>query len=316
MVGTPFPSGQPDADRRASFAETLVHLGDLAGALEVLSGALDLAPGWAAGWFRLGELHEMAGDRVAAMAALDRAVTADPRDPLGAGLKRDLLSGQAVSETMPPAFVELLFDQYAPRFEASLVDRLGYCGPAWILHELDRTGFGRAARALDLGCGTGLAGEVLRPRCDWLEGYDLSGGMLAEAQAKGLYDQLEKRDIATLDLGPARYDLIVAADVFIYLGALERIIGWCAGSLAPGGRLAFTVELGEAPVTLRESRRFAHSRSYVAGLMQDAGFGAVQLAEGVLRQDRGAGIVALCVVAGHSAFSYDREGDGETEALA
>ena len=31
---------------------------------------------------------------------------------------------------MPQAYVQTLFDQYAPQFEASLVDDLGYRGPA------------------------------------------------------------------------------------------------------------------------------------------------------------------------------------------
>ena len=31
---------------------------------------------------------------------------------------------------MPQAYVQALFDQYAPRFEASLVGDLGYRGPA------------------------------------------------------------------------------------------------------------------------------------------------------------------------------------------
>ena len=106
----------------------------------------------------------------------------------------------------PPAFVELLFDQYAPRFERSLVDKLAYRGPALILERLQANGFTRAQRALDLGCGTGLMGEVLRPLCTRLEGIDLSGEMLRQARAKGIYDRLEKADIAALDLGAERAD--------------------------------------------------------------------------------------------------------------
>ncbi|WP_353474455.1 methyltransferase domain-containing protein [Salipiger sp. H15] len=294
----------------------MAHLGDYAGAIEALRGAMELVPGWAAGWFRLGEYYETAGETEAAAEAWDRAVAADPRDPLGAGLRRDLLRGVPVAESMPPAFVELLFDQYAPRFERSLVGKLGYRGPALLLEALRGQGFERAANALDLGCGTGLMGEVLRPFCDRLEGYDISAGMLGEAAAKGVYDALEKRDIGVMAPILPRYDLIVAADVFIYLGALERVIGWCAGALAPGGRLAFTLELGEAPVQLRESRRFAHSRDYVQGLLDEAGFGSSQLTECVLRQDRGEDVAALLVTAQAQVRVLDREGDGETEVLA
>ena len=315
MLGTSFPCGDPIAERRAGFAETLAHLGDFGGAIEALRGAMDLVPGWAAGWFRLGEYFEAVGEMDAAAEAWDRAVVADPRDPLGAGLRRDLLRGVPVVESMPPAFVELLFDQYAPRFERSLVDKLNYRGPELLLAALRAQGFERAAHALDLGCGTGLMGELLRAQCARLDGFDISSGMLTEAASKGAYDQLEKRDIAEMAAILPRYDLIVAADVFIYLGALERVIGWCAGALAPGGHFAFTLELGDAPVQLRESRRFAHSRDYVTGLLAEAGFTGVALTDCVLRQDRGQDVAALLVAARAPVRVFDREGDGEAEAL-
>jgi predicted TPR repeat methyltransferase len=316
MAGSVFSSGDLTADRRASFAETLAHLGDLAGAIETLSGALELAPGWAAGWFRLGEFMELSGEIEGACQAWDKAVQADPSDPLGAGLKRDLARRVPVAEAMPPAFVELLFDQYAPRFERSLVEKLGYRGPEILMDALRLAGRTQFGSVLDLGCGTGLMGTVLRPVSARLEGYDISDGMLVEADRKGIYDVLDKRDIARLDVTERRYDLIVAADVFIYLGALERVIGWCAGSLAEGGVLAFTVELGDAPVQLRESRRFAHSQAYVEGLLAEAGFGSMRLMPCVIREDRGVAIDGLAVVAGSLSLRHDREGDGDLMAFA
>lgn len=308
MVGKPFPSGHPLADRRAAYAETMAHLGDIPVAIEVLAGALTLAPNWAAGWFRLGEFFEMVGAKVEAADAWRKAQAADPSDPFGAGLKLDLMRDVPVTESIPAAFVELLFDQYAPRFEKSLVDKLDYRGPALLLSALQADGFTHAAQALDLGCGTGLMGEALRPFSDWLGGIDISQGMLDEAAAKGIYDDLTKHDLGALAPSATSYDLIVAADVFIYLGALEQIIGWIAGALAPKGRLAFTIERGTAPFELRESRRFAHSPAYVTELLEAAGFHAIRLQDCVLRQDRGADIEALCVVAsrGKVAPSTDR----------
>ena len=217
---------------------------------------------------------------------------------------------------MPPAFVELLFDQYAPGFDAALVNRLGYRGPQIIMQRLLAGGFTRAARVLDLGCGTGLAGEVLRPRADWLEGFDLSAGMLAIANAKATYDALEKYDIAQLSPGSRQYDLIVAADVFAYIGALGGVIGWCHASLAPGGILAFTVEAAaadEPPVILRESRRFAHAQDYMETLLTNAGFDAMDISECVVRQDRGCDIRSLCVVASLAQVRGHRESDGEAQ---
>jgi predicted TPR repeat methyltransferase len=305
MSGTFFPSGDLAADRRAGFAEQMAHLGDFAAAIDIMQQALELVPGWAAGWFRLGEFFRSVGEDNAAIDAWNRAVAADPADPLGAGINRDLLRRVPITESLPPAFVETLFDQYAPRFERSLVERLDYRGPEMVMYALQSAGFRHAACAIDLGCGTGLMGAQLRPNCDWLAGYDISQGMLSEAAAKGDYDLLEKRDIATQDRAPDSADLIVAADVFIYLGALERVVGWCVDALRPGGYLAFTVELGDEPVALQDSRRFTHSRAYIEGLLADAGLVTPRLQEVVLRYDRGAPVQSLIVTARRAGLAVD-----------
>jgi predicted TPR repeat methyltransferase len=317
MVGKLFASGDLHADRRAEFAKTLADHGDLDGAVDVLQGALDLVPSWAAGWFRLGEYLERAGDPKGAARAWDRAVELKPEDPFGAGLRRDLLRDQPLSDTMPPAFVEMLFDQYAPRFEASLLDHLDYQGPTLISEALQVRSGATVQRALDLGCGTGLIGPVLRPHCDHLTGIDLSQAMLDEAHAKGLYDMLEKADIQELPILGGQYGLIVASDVFNYLGALERIIAWCAASLSADGTLIFTVEQArDSDVTLRETRRFAHGREYVTDLLQTAGFGVIEIRDVILRKDRGVDVHGFCVVAGGPNAQVRRQGDGEAQLPA
>lgn len=317
MVAKLFASGDGRVDRRAECAETFAHLGDLDAAVQVLQGALDLAPDWAAGWFRLGEYQERLGDDAAAARAWERAMALDPDDPLGAGLRRDLLRAEPLSDRMPPAFVEMLFDQYAPRFETALLDRLDYRGPQVIAEALALAGPQRVDHALDLGCGTGLVGAVLRPHCAALTGIDLSQAMLDEAQAKGVYDRLDKADIQDMPIAPHRYGLIAASDVFNYIGALERVIGWCVASLAPGGVLIFTVERGDArDVALRQTRRFAHGRSYVEDVLRSAGFASVTIRDVVLRQDRGADVQAYCVTAHAPVTGGRRLGDGEAQMAA
>ena len=318
MAALRFSSGDPAADRRADYAEQFAARGDVEAAIEVLAGALELVPGWAAGWFRLGEFQEMAGQIEAAASAWDRAVALDPEDACGASLKRDLARATPLVESMPPAFVELLFDQYAPRFDAALVNGLGYRGPEILMQRIAASGFTAAQDVLDLGCGTGLMGEAIRAFAGRLEGMDISARMLAEARAKGIYDALQKRDIARLEAGPERYDLIVAADVFAYIGALEGVIGWCRSALKAGGVLAFTVEAGgdDDEVVLRESRRFAHGRGYLAALLARAGFDGVDITECVVRQDRGENIASLAVVASLAPVRHDRAGDDEAQLFA
>lgn len=308
MSVTRLSSGRFDVDRRLQYAEGCAAVGDISAAVEILRDAMSLVPDWAPGWFRLGEWHEALGQIDEASDAWDRALRADPADRMGAGLKRDLLRRVPVAETLPAAFVEALFDQYAPRFEASLRDKLGYRAPEKLVEALPSRRFDRV---LDLGCGTGLVAEVLGDRAGWIGGYDLSQGMLDLAAAKGLYNRLRKHDVTRLKLGRARYDLIVAADVFNYIGALERVVAWCAGSLRPGGVLAFTVERGDDAVMLRDSRRFAHSADYLMGLLGDAGLCSVRLKDVVLRQDRGVDVIGLIVVAERAPSTVDRLCDGD-----
>ncbi|MCV2876388.1 methyltransferase [Rhodobacteraceae bacterium XHP0102] len=309
-----FSSGDAAADRRAAFAETLAHLGDAAGAVEALRAALDLVPNWAAGWYRLGEYHEASGEVALALSAWKTTLALDPSDPFGAAMKSDLIARkEPITDRMPAAFVETLFDQYAPRFERALRGGLGYRAPEMIAEGLRASGFVMAASTLDLGCGTGLMGQVIRPLTAQLTGYDLSSAMLAEAQEKGCYDYLQKCDIAELPLMGPRYDLILAADVFNYIGALEQVIGWCADALYPQGRLGFSVEAGAAPLRLMPSRRFAHSQSYIRDLLEQAGFAHVQIRPGTIRQDRGVAVAGLIVLASRAAIVQDRKDDDTSE---
>jgi predicted TPR repeat methyltransferase len=299
-------SGDLRADRRLAFAEGLLAGGEAAAAAELMAQTMGLVPEWAAGWLRLGEMAEAAGQTPLAIEAYQRASELDPADALGAALRRDLLRKVPVIERMSSAYVEGLFDDYAHRFDQSLVGKLGYRGPEIVARCLP----GRLGRVLDLGCGTGLMGAAIRDRALFLEGWDISSAMLRQAKAKKVYDHLDKRDLNTLEIGEARWDTILAADVVIYIGALERLVGWVAGSLAPGGIFAFTVESfsGEG-FALGEARRYAHSESYLRQLLDQAGFTAVTIRRDTLRTDRGQPVEALVVSAKAPALKLGRTGE-------
>ena len=64
----------------------------------------------------------------------------------------------------PPDYVEGLFDDYSDEFDAHLVGVLGYRGPQPAGREPARAAERRFASVLDLGCGTGLCGPLLKPR--------------------------------------------------------------------------------------------------------------------------------------------------------
>ena len=121
--------------------------------------------------------------------------------------------------------------------------------------------------ALDAGCGTGLCGEWLRTTARRLVGVDLSEGMLAQAKARGCYDELLADELTHhLQERPAAYDLIVAADTLNYFGVLDDVFASAAAALRPGGLLAFTLEQGSAADTdwsLQPHGRYCHSEDYL-----------------------------------------------------
>ncbi len=96
--------------------------------------------------------------------------------------------------------------------------------------------------------------------------------MLRKARAKGVYDRLEKADLQAFAYDGEKADLVTAADVFMYVGALEGIMKTVAGMLAPDGLFAFSVEklAGDGDFALQPSRRYAHSEAYVRGGVSQA----------------------------------------------
>jgi len=303
MAETPRPlprsSGDMLADRRADYAEMLFGSGDHAAAAELMMGALELAPGWALGWFRLGEFHEAAGALDPAAQAWRMTLKLDPIDRPGAALKLALI-GQAPAPAAPPsAFVEALFDQYAPSFDASLVEKLSYRVPDLLFEAVRGLGPERFRLAVDLGCGTGLMGERLRPIADRLVGYDISAAMLKKAEAKGVYDRLEKADLQNFDGTGMEANLVTAADVLMYLGALDGLMDRLPAMLAAGGLFAFSVEAHDGPedFVLRPSRRYAHGEAYVRRVLAGR-LTVLEMERHVIRMDRNEPIEGLIVVAG------------------
>lgn len=289
-------SGDPIADRRASYAEALAAEGAFAEAAEVLTQTMELVPGWAAGWANLGRYREELGDIEGAIAAWRRSAELDSMGIYGAALK--LVAHGVASQADRGLYVEALFDDYAGRFERSLVDRLDYRAPRELMEMIAGAGREAGGTAYDLGCGTGLMGRELRSTVRRLEGVDLSEAMLAEARRKGIYDKLVKADLTEF-LGQAEpAELITATDVLNYVGPLSPVLSAVHDRLVTGGLFAFSLELhdGFEPVKLRTSLRYAHNGAAAQVACLAAGFEVVAKRETVLRRDRGAPVMGLLLV--------------------
>jgi predicted TPR repeat methyltransferase len=298
-------SGDLIADRRYGFGRDLAARGDLSAAADLFAQAVEAAPGFAAAWFALGEAKAKLGDGSGAATAFREALRIDPRDRQGAALHLARLGAADPATAMSPSYVRAVFDQYAPRFDDALVEGLAYRGPQRLLELVSRarapfpvTGFDAM---LDLGCGTGLAGAAFRTQVRHLTGLDLSAGMIAQARAKGIYDRLETGELveflAAERAARRRYDLVIAADVFVYLFDLAPVARAVADVLSPEGLFAFTVEThGGDGVELGDKLRYRHGAAHVRAAVAGGPLQLVELAPVATRIESGAEVPGLLAV--------------------
>ncbi|MBA2965473.1 MULTISPECIES: methyltransferase domain-containing protein [Ramlibacter] len=261
-------------------------------ALQAVERATTLAPAAGLGWSLRGDLLRELGRPADAIAAHERA--------LALGFEPELqryylaaLRGDSVPPAPPTAYVRQLFDSYAGEFDQHLVQALGYRAPQLLVDGLQGRRF---QAALDLGCGTGLCAPLLRPIAQRLDGIDLSPNMVRQARARGLYDEVVEADLAPhLAATPRRYDLLLAADVFIYVGDLEAVFAGAARVLEDGGAFCFSVEAADEQerLVLRRSLRYAHSEGYIRTLADRHGFDLRATARHPLRIDQGQPLAGL-----------------------
>ena len=315
-----FSSGDVIADRRAGYAKMLAEGGDHAAAAELMVQALEITPEWTAGWDLLGQYAEKAGDIAGAISAWRHLEALDDDGVFGAGLKLAAHGAGVAGEGTAVSYVEALFDQYAPKFEAALVDKLGYRVPdmlnEMVQAEMARLGIAGFSRALDLGCGTGLMGERLRGKASYLEGIDVSAAMIAETARKGIYDSLHKAElVAALNARRADTDLVTAADVFIYCGAIQPVLAAMVPAMQPGGLAAFSLEAhdGPEPHFLRPSLRYAHGIDATRDALLLAGLEILRFETAVLRFDRGAPITGMLIVVRKPMLELSPANDGHSD---
>jgi predicted TPR repeat methyltransferase len=213
------------------------------------------------------------------------------------------LGAAAVPDAAPRSYVEGLFDDYAPDFDWHLCHGLGYRTPELLVSALMRRRGTAQADIVDLGCGTGLCGPLLRPFARSLAGVDLSRCMVDLAGQRGCYDTLAQAEaIEYLKLRRASFDMVVAADVLPYIGDIRPLLDAALGALRGGGWLAVSVERHEGEgFTLNPTRRYSHGSSYVASALATAGFEVEAMVSATLRMNAGASAKGLLVVACRNA---------------
>lgn len=243
--------------------------------------AVRLRPDFVKAHHNLGRLLMAQGDKAGAIESFEQILRFKP-DHTVAHYMLSTLGAAPVPSAAPSDYVAGLFDDYAGRFDRHLVEGLQYRIPEYLRTALGSELGQGAARfdVLDLGCGTGLCGALFRDLASRLTGVDLSARMIEKAHERGVYDELHRADITTfLQESGRSYDLILAADVFVYVGALDRLFAACSAALNPGGYFAFSVEAADDSATylLRPTGRYAQSSRYIRALarsqaLQEIGF--------------------------------------------
>ncbi|MRD49417.1 tetratricopeptide repeat protein [Caenimonas koreensis DSM 17982] len=274
-------------------AMALAELGKPRDALAAIERALAINPKLGAAWTLRGTVLRDLGDAAGAVQSYRTAI-AHGADSELLGFYIAGIEGSATPDAPPPQYVQSLFDHYADGFEKHLVEVLKYQAPQVLAAGLARAGR-RFECALDLGCGTGLCGVLLRESVRHLDGVDLSPNMVRQAQARGVYDEVTEADIVVFlrDVA-AHYDLVIAADVFIYVGALESAFARVAAAMKPGGVFCFSVEAQAArDLVLRRSFRYAHSAAYIERLAAANGFDIQSVEQHAVREDQRVPIAGL-----------------------
>jgi predicted TPR repeat methyltransferase len=302
-------------------ATALLQLGRFADALPAFDRLLARNGDVVEAWFRRGQTLERLERRGEALASFERVLALDPtrfdawsgrgtllrelgrldaaadafREALRHGADPELhgyylasVAGGAAPPAAPRDYVQALFDDYAESFEQHLVAGLRYRAPSRLVDELIALGRGPHRNALDIGCGTGLCGPLLRPLAERLTGLDLAPRMLAKAGTLGVYDALVHADaLDHLRDTDARFDLVVATDVFIYIGDLAPLFAAVRAAM-DRGVFCFTVEAlapGSGDYQLQPSLRYAHAESYVRRLAEAHGFAPIAVGHGAVRED-------------------------------
>lgn len=239
-------------------------------------------------------LFNMIGGCYASLGQLDKAIRhyeralaikpdyAVPQHMLNA------LTGNKSTEP-PKEYVKNLFDDFAERFDDSLVQKLDYKLPFLmkeLILKLDSTR-NKFKKVIDLGCGTGLSGKGLRDISENLTGIDLSRNMVAIARELEVYDHLIEGDIVdTLCTSTEKYDLFIALDVFIYVGELTNFFKTVRDCCNKNAFFIFSIETQTGDgYSLLKSARYSHSEEYILKTASD-GFKLIESQEVSLRKER------------------------------
>jgi predicted TPR repeat methyltransferase len=282
---------KPDyGDAHNNLGNVLKALGERQKAQASFAQALACSPVNPDTLYNLGVLCGETGDHAEAGRYLQLCLEQDPADSRGARVLLAHLGAAHAPPHTPPAHLVKLYDVRAQFWDREDT----YFGAQLVGGALRDHAAGDRLDILDIGCGTGLVGALVRPLARRLDGVDLSPAMLEKAQAKSVYDGLDQADfLSAMSQRANSYDAVLGAAVLIHFGDLVSIFQAARACLRPNGLFVFTLfSLASdenfavsANYRLAQSGCFAHSDSYVRQLAKDCGLAVETLRDVVHEHD-------------------------------
>lgn len=296
--GSEISARELTATELANLAKRLGDIGNVQTGYLCAKKVVEMQPENANAWYRLGDFAQCLGRRDEARIAYQKYFEVNPDD----GEIEHLLI--ALRDDAPPPrasdrAILHIYKSFAESYESRMLDDLKYAGPQRIEDALKAViGEKTEMTVLDLGCGSGLSGVMIRPRAARLTGVDLSPEMLERARARGIYDRLEQGEItAWLDSHDETFDLILSCDCLIYFGDLTTITRMAARRLPPGGVFVLSMERGgKYPYFLSDTGRYTHHPDHVREVAKAAGLTLMQLNEAFLRWEYAEEVMGLYAV--------------------
>ncbi len=269
-----------------AYGRCQLRLNSVESALRAFDRAVAVSPSMAQAWSERGGLLRELNRLEEAALCFEKALSLGA-DPVVHDYYLAAVRGTGAPAAPPRQYVEALFDEYASDFHEHLVEELQYQAHESLVGPLVRSAR-RYEVVLDLGCGTGLCGKLIHPLAETVNGVDVSNAMLEQARQLGVYNELAHADLISFLAETSRKaDLVLAADVFIYVGELSAVFQSVRSILNPTGCFAFTVERTEQQdVQLLPSLRYRHSEKYVRQLAQAHGFSVRDFFTAPLRYDQ------------------------------
>jgi predicted TPR repeat methyltransferase len=224
-----------------------------------------------------------------------------PEDPIAKHMLASL-GGSKIPSRADDQYIKQTFDEFANSFD-NILAKLNYKAPELVSARLNQMFDGKSSKIdiLDLGCGTGLCGPLLKPISNRLVGIDLSANMLKKAALRSVYDHLEEVELTHfMESSEQHYNAVVCVDTLIYFGDLSAAFAAANKVLVLDGYIVFTLERhsqNNQSYHLQKHGRYSHSKDYVRSTLVDNGFRVISIDNIVPRTEHGKPVDGILLVA-------------------